>query len=68
MADMSLWKKPDVSGVVMWEAVYYWPGVGIRRTLHQPDLIEGVVHSLASDRARAIEVYPINIEGEIING
>jgi hypothetical protein len=64
---MAAFKVPvNVPDAVMWECAYYWPGLGVRRTLHQPSYVEDVVHSLADDPIHAFEINPIDAMGRVI--
>lgn len=65
-SEMLNWSKPDVPGAVMWESEYHWIGLGKRSTVHSPDMIEDVVHSLATPQVVHFSVYPINAMGQRI--
>lgn len=64
---MAAFKIPvNVPDAIMWECAYYWPGLGIRRTLHQSSVIEDVVRSLANDPIHAFVITPIDANGRPI--
>lgn len=59
--EMQNWKRPDVPNAVVWEAEYCWLGMDKRHTIHMPDMIEDVVHGMASlFKLDYMDVYPID--------